>query len=93
LIRFVTLGSINASTTARWPAKFELPGDRRSAFGVSHDMQSRWQTFARTGTPGPGWPAYTEPNWAVMIFGRKPCVESDPAAARRLAWQEFNLAV
>jgi para-nitrobenzyl esterase len=70
-----------------------IAGDRRSALGVSNDMQSRWQAFARTDTPGPGWPAYTEPNRAVMVFDRKPRVESDPASAQRLAWQEFDLAV
>lgn len=30
---------------------------------------------------------------AVMIFDRKPRVESDPGSAQRLPWQEFDLAV
>jgi para-nitrobenzyl esterase len=70
-----------------------LAGDRRSALRVSDDVQSRWVAFARAGNPGTGWPGYTEPFRAVMIFDRKSRVESDPAAAQRLAWQEFDVAV
>jgi para-nitrobenzyl esterase len=70
-----------------------LAGDRRSALRVSDDLQSRFLTFARTGTPGAGWPDYTDPTRAVMIFDRKSRVEADPAAAQRLAWQEFDVAI
>ncbi|BCO39058.1 carboxylic ester hydrolase [Mycobacterium paraintracellulare] len=69
-----------------------LAGDRRSALRVSDDVQTRWLTFARTGTPGAGWPPYREPDRTVMIFDRTPRAESDPSAARRVAWQEFARA-
>jgi para-nitrobenzyl esterase len=70
-----------------------LAGDRRSALRVSDDLQCRFLAFARSGTPGAGWPGYTEPDRGIMIFDRKSRVESDPAAAQRQAWQEFDNAV
>jgi para-nitrobenzyl esterase len=66
--------------------------DRRSALRVSHDVQSRWRAFSRTGVPGEGWPAYTSADRAVMVFDRRPRVEYDPHADRRQAWEGFSLA-
>jgi para-nitrobenzyl esterase len=66
--------------------------DRRSALGVSDDVQSRWQAFARTGVPGDDWPAYTSADRAVRVFDRHPRVEYDPDGDRRRAWEGFSLA-
>jgi para-nitrobenzyl esterase len=66
--------------------------DRRSALRVSDDVQARWQSFSRTGSPGDGWPTYTAADRAVMVFDRRPRVEYDPHAHRRQAWEGFSLA-
>ncbi|ORW07763.1 carboxylesterase/lipase family protein [Mycobacterium kyorinense] len=67
-------------------------GDRRSALRVSNEIQRRWRSFSRTGSPGDGWPAYSDPDRAVMVFDRKSHVEFDPHPERRMAWQGFSLA-
>lgn len=67
-------------------------GDRRSALRVSNEIQRRWRSFSRIGAPGDDWPAYTDPDRAVMVFDRKSHVEFDPHPERRLAWQGFSLA-
>jgi len=66
--------------------------DRSSARRVSNDMQNRWREFRRAGTPGEGWPCYTEDLRAVMVFDRRSHLEYDPAADRRQAWEGFSLA-
>ena len=66
--------------------------DRRSARKVSHDVQSRWRAFSRTGVPGADWPAYTSADRAVMVLDVNPRVEYDPHADRRRAWEGFTLA-
>jgi para-nitrobenzyl esterase len=69
-----------------------LAADRSSALRVSNDMQRRWRAFGRTGVPGKGWPAYTGPDRAVMVFDSRSRVEFDPTPERREAWQGFSLA-
>jgi para-nitrobenzyl esterase len=69
-----------------------LAVDRPSALRVSNDIQRRWRAFARTGTPGNGWPVCTEPDRAVMVFDRRSRVEFDPTPARRQVWEGFRLA-
>jgi para-nitrobenzyl esterase len=66
-------------------------GDRRSARRVSRDVQSRWRSFSRTGTPGDDWPAYDAAERAVMVFDRRSRVEFDPDPDRRTAWEGFTL--
>jgi para-nitrobenzyl esterase len=68
------------------------PVDRRSALRVTSEVQRRWRSFSRTGTPGDGWPAYTDTDRAVMVFDRKSHLEFDPHPERRIAWQGFSLA-
>jgi len=65
--------------------------DRRSALKVSDDVQTRWHSFARTGTPGDDWPTYTDPDRAVRVIDRRPRIEYDPDAERRRAWEGFSL--
>jgi para-nitrobenzyl esterase len=69
-----------------------LAADRGSALRVSNNIQRRWRAFARTGVPDAGWPTYTEPERAVMVFDRHSRVEFDPTPARRQAWEGFRLA-
>jgi para-nitrobenzyl esterase len=66
--------------------------DRRAALRVSNDVQRRWRSFSRTGVPGEDWPAYTVADRAVMVFDRRPHVEYDPHAERRIAWEGFSVA-
>jgi para-nitrobenzyl esterase len=73
-------------------AALTLAGDRAAARRVSNELQTRWRTFARTGTPGHGWPAYTLGERAVMVFDRQSRLEFDPHPHRRAAWSGFSLA-
>jgi para-nitrobenzyl esterase len=66
-------------------------GDQRSALRVSADIQRRWLEFGTTGAPGEDWPRYDERRRAVRVFDRRPRVEYDPAAERRLLWKDFSL--
>jgi para-nitrobenzyl esterase len=65
--------------------------DRRSAMRVSDDMQERWLAFARSGIPGDGWPRHASDTRAVLVFDRDSRVENDPHAARRQAWEGFQV--
>jgi para-nitrobenzyl esterase len=76
----------------RFGSLLTAAGDGRSARRVSDDIQGRWRDFSHTGVPGEGWPAYDTDQRAVMVFDRKPRIEYDPDAERRLAWDGFSLA-
>lgn len=65
-------------------------GDRRSARRVSRDVQRRWRSFSRTGSPGDDWPRYTSPDRMTMVFDRRSRVESDPRSVRRRAWAALS---
>jgi para-nitrobenzyl esterase len=65
--------------------------DRRSALQVTNEVQRRWRSFSRTGVPGDGWPVYTDPDRAVMVFDRKSHLEFDPHLEQRKAWEGFSL--
>jgi para-nitrobenzyl esterase len=65
--------------------------DRRTAIAVSRQLQSRWDTFSRTGVPGADWPLYTRPERPVLVFDRRLRVEFDPQASRRKAWAGFTM--
>jgi para-nitrobenzyl esterase len=57
---------------------------RRAELG--RRMVGHYAHFVSHGTPGPGWPEYRPDERAVMIFGLDDRVESDPDAARFVAW-------
>lgn len=65
--------------------------DQRAAVKVSHQVQTRWQEFSRTGVPG-DWPAYNRGERPVLVFDRHTHVEYDPHQHRRQAWSGFTLA-
>lgn len=65
--------------------------DQRAAVKVSHQVQTRWQEFSRTGVPG-DWPAYNRDERPVLVFDRHTHVEYDPHPHRRKAWAGFTLA-
>ncbi|CPW76162.1 carboxylesterase/lipase family protein [Mycobacteroides abscessus] len=73
----------------RWPA---LAGkkDRRHALALTEDIQSRWLAFSRTGVPGTGWPAYGEPERAVMVFDQERRIELDPHCVQRELWRDIG---
>ncbi len=66
--------------------------DQRAAVKVSHQVQTRWQEFARTGVPGDDWPVYHRSERPVLVFDRHTHVEYDPQPHRRQAWAGFTLA-
>ena len=76
----------------RFGSLLTAAGDRRSARRVSRDVQTRWREFARTGTPGDGWPAYSLHERPVLVFDRRSRIELDPHPHRRAAWDGFTLA-
>jgi para-nitrobenzyl esterase len=53
-------------------------------------MRRYWLAFAVTGRLSESWPAYREPDRLTLVFETTDRVESDPRAARRLAWDEFH---
>ena len=66
--------------------------DQRTAVKVSHQVQNRWNEFARTGVPGDDWPVYNHTERPVLVFDRHTHVEYDPHPHRRQAWANFSLA-
>ena len=66
--------------------------DQRAAVKVSHQVQSRWHEFARTGVPGDDWPVYNSIDRPVLVFDQHTHVEYDPHPHRREAWAGFSLA-
>lgn len=66
--------------------------DQRAAVKVSHQVQTRWQEFARSGVPGADWPVYNRDQRPVLVFDRHTHVEYDPNPHRREAWAGFTLA-
>ncbi len=62
-------------------------GDRRTARSVETLVQDHWLAFARTGEPGPSWPAYDGASRRTRILAAQPRVEDDPDGARRRAWE------
>ncbi|OIN79849.1 carboxylesterase/lipase family protein [Mycobacterium malmoense] len=77
---------------SRFGALLTAAADRRAALRVSNQVQRRWRSFSRTGSPGDDWPAYTPADRAVMVFDRKSRIEFDPHPHRRMAWDGFSLA-
>ena len=55
---------------------------------VASDMSEAWLAFARTGDPG--WPAYTLPRRATMVWGRDGHeVVDDPSGPARELWDRL----
>ncbi|MCV7381208.1 carboxylesterase [Mycobacterium alsense] len=99
-LRWTGLGATHATELlavfdvyrTRFGALLTAAADRRAALRVSNEVQRRWRSFGRTGSPGDDWPAYTLADRAVMVFDRKTRVEFDPHPHRRIAWDGFSLA-
>jgi len=100
LLRWSGLGATHATELlavfdiyrTKFGALLGAAADRRTALRVSDEILRRWRFFSGTGAPGPGWPAYTGTDRAVMVFDRKPRIEFDPHPERRMAWAGFSLA-
>ncbi|UGT64486.1 carboxylesterase/lipase family protein [Nocardia asteroides] len=54
---------------------------------VTRQFQENWVEFARTGSPLPSWPRYTEERRSTLIIDDPTRVEHDPEPTKRLAWQ------
>ncbi|MGW5318956.1 carboxylesterase/lipase family protein [Nocardia thailandica] len=66
-------------------------GGRRGFLAVQDQFQSHWLHFARSGRPGPGWPAYTTQHRSTLIIDHPPRVVDDPDADRRAAWEGVRI--
>jgi para-nitrobenzyl esterase len=60
------------------------------AEALSERMRTAWTTFARSGDPG--WPTYDPDRRLTQIFDADSQVTPDPAAKRRLIWQDHEFA-
>ena len=88
----VLAGRLGSCHTLEIPFVFDnigtaaLTGTDPARLGLAKDMSKAWVSFARTGTPMPGWPAYSTETRATMIFDVESRVEKDPYGAERRAW-------
>jgi para-nitrobenzyl esterase len=60
-------------------------GDPSSA-ALERQVTDALVSFAGTGKPGAGWPAYEPSRRATMVFERECRIEDDPSRGDRLAW-------
>ena len=65
--------------------------DQRAAVKVSHQVQTRWNEFARTGVPGDDWPVYNREERPVLVFDRTHPRRVRPAHAPPAGLGEFHL--
>jgi para-nitrobenzyl esterase len=96
--RLLRLSGIDATHGTEMAAVFGARGLSRvlTAFGgraelraVTRRVQEHWISFARTGTPGPGWPGYDTADRRTLIVDAEDRVECDPRRARRQAWTGY----
>lgn len=69
-----------------WSRVLTLGGSRRGLLAVTRQVQDNWLEFARTGSPLPAWPRYTEEDRGTLIIDDPSRVENDPDRARRELW-------
>ncbi|WP_216916020.1 carboxylesterase/lipase family protein [Nocardia noduli] len=67
-------------------------GGRRGLQAVTRQFQDNWLEFARTGTPLPSWPVYTEARRTILLIDHPTRLENDPDRAKRLAWRDLHVA-
>lgn len=65
-------------------------GGRRTAVSVGNRFRGALLRFARTGDPGPMWPAYDTARRATKVFDGTDRVLRDPHRERRLAWNGYR---
>ncbi|MGN2635839.1 carboxylesterase/lipase family protein [Nocardia takedensis] len=66
-------------------------GGARGLAAVTRQFQDNWLEFARTGTPLPSWPAYTEARRTTLIIDSPTRLENDPDRTARLVWQDIRV--
>lgn len=69
-----------------WSRVLTVGGSRRGLLSVTRQFQDNWLHFARTGTPLPSWPAYTERERSTLVIDAPGRVENDPEAGLRELW-------
>jgi para-nitrobenzyl esterase len=62
-----------------------LTGDDPRRLELGKTMGRAWIGFAKSGQPG--WPAYSTPARATMVFDTVSKVENDPFGAERKVWE------
>lgn len=67
--------------------------ERAVAHAVADEMQTRWIDFARTGTPGPQWPAYEIVDRHVLIIDTPSRLVANPDRARRPLWEDHHTII
>lgn len=58
---------------------------------VQREFQDNWLSFARTGTPLPTWPEYSEQRRITRVIDSPPRLEVDPEKSKRLAWEGVRI--
>ncbi|WP_349867499.1 carboxylesterase/lipase family protein [Leifsonia sp. WHRI 6310E] len=67
-------------------------GGRRAGAALSARMIRRWTDFARAGTPGDDWPAYTDTDRATLVIDAQDRVAPDLDGTLRRAWGDVVLS-
>ncbi|MFJ3491467.1 carboxylesterase/lipase family protein [Leifsonia aquatica] len=67
-------------------------GGRRAGEALSARMIQRWTSFARTGVPGDGWPAYSDTERATLVIDAQDRMVPDLDAPLRTAWGDVVLS-
>ena len=64
-------------------------GGRQAFKRAGARMRRRWLGFARDGSVGDDWSAYSAEHRATLIIDAEDRIELDPRRTRRMAWQAF----
>jgi len=67
-------------------AKVPVTASDPSSFTLERQVTDALVSFAGTGRPSAGWPAYEPGRRATMVFDRECRVEEDPGEEDRVAW-------
>ena len=85
-------GKLRAMHGMELPFVFDHPdaisfmtGSGADRYALASAMSRAWVSFARTGNPGPAWPAFNPATWPTMVFGPRVALVNDPHGEERKA--------